>query len=156
MHTSNGSIAKTFNQISQLCISHFKQPYKEPPASNLADIIQVAGHFPSFVDLKEIIELISHATRDALEGTLRWFQKDKSLGLDGCPIEFYWVFFSLNRIDLLNVVEEFQTFGKMYEAINATFIALIPKSDSHVSFNDFWPISLYNTLYKIIAKIIAN
>lgn len=44
----------------------------------------------------------------------------------------------------------------MYEAINTTYIALILKLDSAVSFNDFHPISLYNTIYKIIAKIIAN
>ena len=44
----------------------------------------------------------------------------------------------------------------MYEAINSTFIALIPKTDSPISFNDFRPISLCNCLYKIISKIIAN
>jgi len=44
----------------------------------------------------------------------------------------------------------------MYEAINSTFISIIPKSKSPSSFNDFLPISLCNTLYKIISKVIAN
>ena len=44
----------------------------------------------------------------------------------------------------------------MYEAYNSTFIALIPKTDNPGSFDDFRPISLYNCIYKIIAKIIAN
>lgn len=44
----------------------------------------------------------------------------------------------------------------MYEAINTTFISLIAKVDFPQYFNDFQPISLYNCLYKTIAKIIAN
>lgn len=40
----------------------------------------------------------------------------------------------------------------MYEAINSTFIALVPKSYSSSSFNDFQPISLWNCIYKIIAN----
>lgn len=44
----------------------------------------------------------------------------------------------------------------MYNAINSTFIALIPKSDSPSLFNNLWPISLCSCLYKIIAKIISN
>lgn len=71
-------------------------------------------------------------------------------------MEFFIAFFDIIRPDLLGVVEESQTLGRIYAPINSTFIALIPKSDSPVSFNDFRPISLCNCLYKIIAKIIAN
>jgi len=44
----------------------------------------------------------------------------------------------------------------MYEAFNSTFISLIPKTDCPESFNNFQPIAVYNCIYKIIAKIIAN
>jgi len=65
-------------------------------------------------------------------------------------------FYELIGQYLLKVVEECRITGRMYEAINSTFIALIPKLETPTSFNDFRPISLYNTLYKIIDKIIAN
>lgn len=71
-------------------------------------------------------------------------------------VEFYLAFYELFGNDLLHVIEECRTSGKLYNTINSTFIALIPNSDSPSSFNDFRPISLCNCLYKIIAKIIAN
>lgn len=40
--------------------------------------------------------------------------------------------------------------------INQTFIVLIPKAKDTVSMFDFRPISLYNVLYKIIVKTLAN
>ena len=93
---------------------------------------------------------------EELEATLKWFKKDKSPGLDGWTIEFYLAFFDLLGQDFLRVVEESRSSGCLYHAINSTFIALIPKTDSPTSFDDYRPISLCNCLYKIISKIIAN
>jgi len=53
-------------------------------------------------------------------------------------------------------VEESRNSGSIYHAINTTFLALIPKSDSPSSFDDYRPISLRNCLYKIISKTIAS
>jgi len=39
---------------------------------------------------------------------------------------------------------------------NHTFIALVPKQLEPFSVNHFWPISLFNIIYKIISKILAN
>lgn len=44
----------------------------------------------------------------------------------------------------------------MYEPFNSTFIALISKSNNPSTFDDYIPISLYNCIYEIMAKIIAN
>jgi retron-type reverse transcriptase len=42
------------------------------------------------------------------------------------------------------------------ESINSSFITLIPKSDSPTSPNDFRPISLLNSVLKIVTKFLAN
>ena len=44
----------------------------------------------------------------------------------------------------------------MTDNLNHTFISLVPKTKSPKKAKDFQPISLYNVLYKIISKTIAN
>eukprot|EP00253_Pinus_taeda_P031782 PITA_31782 len=122
------------------------------PDGDLADNFNKLAH----LEEEDIESLISPVTAEELEGVLKWFQKDKSPGPDGWTIEFYLAFFDVLGQDLLRVVEESRTTGSIYHAINSTFIALIPKSDSPTSFDDYRPISLCNCLYKIISKTIAN
>ena len=53
-------------------------------------------------------------------------------------------------------------FGEVYEqgqfekSLNATFIALIPKKPNAVNIRDFRPISLIGSIYKLLAKVLAN
>jgi len=45
---------------------------------------------------------------------------------------------------------------KLTKGLNYTFIALIPKVNSPQQLNDFRPISLVGSLYKVLAKVLAN
>ena len=54
------------------------------------------------------------------------------------------------------VFEEFHQHCKFAKSLNATFIALIPKKNGASNIRDFRPISLVGSLYKILAKVLAN
>ena len=54
------------------------------------------------------------------------------------------------------MVKAFFFNGHMLKEINRTFNTLIPKSDNPESSNHYRSISLCNSYYKIIAKILAN
>jgi hypothetical protein len=56
----------------------------------------------------------------------------------------------------MRFISEFHRNGKLAKGLNSTFIALIPKVDSPQRLNDFRPISLVGSLYKILAKVLAN
>ena len=58
--------------------------------------------------------------------------------------------------DVLVVFEEFFQHCKFEKSLNATFIALIPKKNDASNIRDFRPISLVGSVYKILAKVLAN
>lgn len=74
---------------------------------------------------------------------------------DSWTVEFFIHFFDLVGPDSLLMAEESKIRGHILEAINSTFIALIPKKKELESFKDYRPISLCNIIYKFISKIIA-
>ncbi|GKD75590.1 RNA-directed DNA polymerase, eukaryota, reverse transcriptase zinc-binding domain protein [Tanacetum coccineum] len=58
--------------------------------------------------------------------------------------------------DIVAVVTEFFSTGKFPPGCNSTFIALIPKIHDAKIIKNFLPISLIGSIYKILAKILAN
>ena len=58
--------------------------------------------------------------------------------------------------DILTVFEKFFQHCKFEKSLNATFIALIPKKNDAFNIRDFQPISLVGSMYKILAKVLAN
>ena len=85
--------------------------------------------------------LLAKIMENGLKGVLVYFQKDKSMGLDEWPIEFYLEFYDMIGGDIHKVVES-RKVGHMHAPLNSTFIPLILKDDIPTSFDDFKPISL--------------
>ncbi|GKA64535.1 RNA-directed DNA polymerase, eukaryota [Tanacetum coccineum] len=81
---------------------------------------------------------------------------DKSSGPDGFTFDFYHHFWKLIENDVVDAVEYFFQHGSIPKGCNSSFIALIPKTRDANMAKDFRPISLIGSLYKIIAKILAD
>ena len=79
-----------------------------------------------------------------------------SLRPDGFTLNFFHHFWEMIKIDVWNIVEKSRLSGHILPALNATFLTLIPKGEGTDSPDKFIPISLYNMIYKIITKVIAN
>ena len=71
------------------------------------------------------------------------------------PIFFqkYWDVVGHN---VTNSILQILNTGCMPNGWNETYICLIPKVSSPQKISEFRPISLYNVLYKIVAKVLAN
>lgn len=111
--------------------------------------------FPRFFKAEEVVALNDHVSLGEMEASLKCFKRDKSPGPDGWPMEFYINFFELIGTGLLLVIYDCILSSRMYEGLNSTFLALIPKADNPIYFDDYRPISLCNYVYKIISKVIA-
>ena len=81
---------------------------------------------------------------------------DKALGPVGFSIHFYRLCWNVIKFNLLQMISSFLKKSKVGGNTNSTFLALIPKEANPVSFDRFQPISLCNSSYKILAKLLAN
>jgi hypothetical protein len=80
----------------------------------------------------------------------------KSPGPDRFSARFFQSSWATIRSEVCKTVLNFLNYGFFDNSLNETHIVLILKMNSSVSVTDFWPISLCNVLYKIIAKVLAN
>ena len=81
---------------------------------------------------------------------------NKAPGPDEFTMAFYHHCWRVVEKDVLAVFEEFFQRCKFEKSLNATFIALIPKRNDASNIRDFRPISLVGSVYKILAKVLAN
>eukprot|EP00253_Pinus_taeda_P010693 PITA_10693 len=119
------------------------------------EVIKTPQSFPRYVEEEEADNLMCEVTKEEVESVIKSMARDKSPGSDGWTIELFQHFFNQIGIELTEVIEESRRKGEVYHLFNATFIALIPTTEIPESFEYFRPISLCNSIYKIIAKVIA-
>jgi len=81
---------------------------------------------------------------------------DKSPGPVGLTAGFFQKNWNSVGKETTEAIISFFNSGRLIQELNHTFITLVPKSSDVVHLNDFRPVSCCNTLYKFIAKVLAN
>lgn len=82
--------------------------------------------------------------------------RNKTCGSDGYSSEFFIGCCSVVGAEISEAVLEFFRSGRLLKQWNATTLVLIPKFPNAERMSDFRPISCLNTLYKVIAKLLAS
>ena len=123
--------------LKSLGIQYFKHIFVDDHLTKIAPQLKVICLFPYFISPEERESFNGQVTLSEVEAALKNFKKDKSLGPDGWPVEFYLAFFDILGPDLVKVVESSRKDGRVAPSLNSTFIALIPKKEKPVSFAEF-------------------
>jgi hypothetical protein len=82
--------------------------------------------------------------------------KGKAPGCDGIPTEFFQEFINEISPTLLQAFSVMLRSRETSELINKGLITLIPKSGDHAKLENWHPITLLGSLYKILAKTLAR
>jgi len=99
--------------------------------------------------------LSKSVSKEELHNVLLACGNEQILGLDGWGVELYINLFELMSFELLAMTEKSRVKGYITGTINATFITLIPNNNLPITFKDYHPISLYNSDFQMISKIIS-
>ncbi|KAI0488576.1 hypothetical protein KFK09_028414 [Dendrobium nobile] len=77
-------------------------------------------------------------------------------GLDGISYSFFKAFWKIIRVDVVRAVQQIFHTSSMNRDWKDTLFMLIPKSSNPSIPSAYHPISLCNSIYKIVAKILLN
>ncbi|RVW99041.1 Transposon TX1 uncharacterized 149 kDa protein [Vitis vinifera] len=88
--------------------------------------------------------------------TLSDLGKDKAPGPNGFTMAFWLFCWDVVKIEIMGFFREFHERGKFVKSLNATFLVLVLKKGGAEDLKDFRPISLVGSLYKLLAKVLAN
>ncbi|XP_057854761.2 uncharacterized protein LOC131064586 [Cryptomeria japonica] len=142
-------------QINREAVNHFSDIFNGV-GNQGRDMHQVLGVIPACVKDEHNQRLMEPVSMEEVKLVVFGLGSDKSPGPNDFPALFFQKFWDILAKDILGVVEESRAGGFVLRDFNNTFIALIPKKAEITSFDDFYPISLCNTIYKIISKVMAN
>nr|GEW26082.1 RNA-directed DNA polymerase, eukaryota, reverse transcriptase zinc-binding domain protein [Tanacetum cinerariifolium] len=140
------------NKVKREFLDHFSNRFCKP--GHRRAILQMS--FPKSLSSYQQRELESEVTNDEIKRAVWDCGTDKASGPDGFTFGFYQRFWYLIESDVYDAVRYFFTYDDIPKGCNSSFIALIPKIPDANLVKDFRPISLVGSLYKIIAKILAN
>ena len=81
---------------------------------------------------------------------------DKAPGSDGFTSAFWQFSWDFVKPDMMKFFNEFFERGRFVRSLNSTFLVLIPKYKGAEDLKDLRSISLVGSLYKLLAKVLAN
>ena len=95
-------------------------------------------------------------TEEEVKATLIEINGDKAPSLDGFTTAFWQHCWDIVKEEVLLMFKDFYEKTRFVHSLNSTFIVLVPKKEGVEDIKDFRPIGLVNSLYKLIAKVMAN
>nr|GEY84659.1 RNA-directed DNA polymerase, eukaryota [Tanacetum cinerariifolium] len=140
------------NRVKREFFDHFNARFCQP--GHKGATIQM--EFPKKLLDEKIREIECDVTNDEIKRAVWDCGTDKAPRPDGFTFGFFRRFWDLIKCDVFYAVRYFFMHCDIPKGCNPSFIALIPKDQNANLVKDFRPISLIGSLYKIIAKILAN
>ena len=108
------------------------------------------------IKIEEKMELDRKISKNDLLENLRETENMKAPGLDGLPFEFYKAFWNTIGDDFYELTNSIFDSGRLTESQKVALISLLAKDGDKKDLDNWRPLSLLCTDYKIIAKTIAT
>lgn len=138
--------------IKQLALNHFQERFHEPFSTRL-NLVGVPFNELSRDD-KNALELpfsLQDIKNVIWNGTIR-----KIPSPSGFSMKFYKARWSIIKFDLLECINDFFLQTYLSKSMVLSFISLIPKNHNPQILNDYHPICLIGSIYRIISKLLVD
>lgn len=154
--TKSGAPSYSLDVICAEAIEYFMNIFNNQDGSRLPLRNEVLKSIPKIINKDHNQILNAKFSKIEIKKALFQMNPDKAPGPDGFSAAFFQKCWHFIRDEVTEALEGNMNSGKILKELNNTFIALIPKKDKAENFEEFRPIALCNTLYKLLTKTIAN
>jgi hypothetical protein len=96
----------------------FLDSIQEPEHLDIGNIVKVISHYPQMVNEEDNVQMMKEISFEELMFVMNSFQKEKILGPDKWPIEFFNDFFDVIGEDLMCMIEEVRKSGDVPISLN--------------------------------------
>jgi hypothetical protein len=155
IHTQGQTITD-FEGIKRAVVQTFETLYTETQDVAIDPSSYPLNLIPKCIQEDVNNKLITEVDQQEIKEALDQLHPDKAPGPDGFTARFFHNSWDVIKSDLTKLIKKSQSCVRIGGGTNSSFLALIPKERGATSFDRFRPISLCNTSYKILTKIIAN
>eukprot|EP00253_Pinus_taeda_P023771 PITA_23771 len=154
--SSSGQVYKGFAQILEAAANHFRNLLSAERNGEEEDVTEFLSAIPNLVSKEDNVSLMSPTSEEEITNIVWSMDPDKAPSPNGFSIYFYRICWEIIKFDLFRMIRGVLRKTKMGGGTKSTFLALIPKETNPRSFDRYRPISLCNSSYKIVAKLLAN
>jgi hypothetical protein len=122
----------------------------------LEEIEQMLMNIPNIITERDSEMLTHKIFEDEILKVVQDLAPDKVPSPDGFSIHFFRSSSHTIRFDFVKMLQYVKKSNRLGRGTNSTFLVLIPKEDNPSSFSQFHPISLCDSSYKVLMKIITS
>jgi hypothetical protein len=140
-------------QIEGIAVNYFEELFRSTQPANPNDTLSAVE---SVVTMDANQNLLRPFLAEEVRAALFQMHPSKAPGPDGMSSFFYQKCWHIVGNSVSHAVLSVLNSGNILRKINLTHISLIPKKKNPERISDFRPINLYNVVYKIISKVLAN
>jgi hypothetical protein len=151
-----GETIHSHDDMETTLIDYFQNLLTEPLPDRHEAINKVTRHVPSLVTQEQNSALLRPFTIEEVDQVLQDTPKCKAPGLDSFTNDFFHHCWPMIRIEVWEIWEDSRATGQVLQALNATFLTLVPKEGKAHLPKQFRPIALCNVIYKLLTKVIAK
>ena len=108
------------------------------------------------LDSEEARALENHFLEEEVLVALSNLCEDKVPSLNGFSLAFWKFCWDIVKLEVMGFFADFHHSGLFERSLNTAFIVLIPKKEGVEDLRDFRLISLVGSLYRLLAKVLAN
>jgi hypothetical protein len=106
--------------------------------------------------VEDITQVIVEENSILTEEAIFQMKHNKAPGPDGFPAEFYQVYWSLIKNNLMAMFDGFHKNDLPIHSLNFGVISLLPKLQEAKQIQQYRPICMLNVSFKIFTKVLAN